>query len=255
MRVIKYINPNMNNYDEKRLLSYRQNKRNNTYKQIFPKISNSLSSRENINIYINKFKNIKIKKELTKNINENNDKKKNYNNINKTFYKIKRRMNFIFPHSKSSININNKKIYKNVFNAESFQKIKDKIYNNQINLEYNNKKKKYELLLYSLIKNDKNPIKNEVNIKNNFINKINENVKKNNKIRLKLLNNEILNKFKKNNYKNFKRDISHSLKKKRKKNMENKIQILIDSAESKFDEIFSNIFGKELLFLNNKINI
>ena len=242
----KDIKRNISNYKEKNILSYRQNNiiLNNNYKKLFPKLSKSCSSKENsIKFDVNKIKNIKIKKELDNNIIYKNDKILKDINVNRSFFNIKRKMNLIFPRSKSSMNINNYNlIYKNVFYSESPQKIKEKIYNKELYLEYNNKKKKYELLLYSLIKKDKNPIENELKIKYNFINQVNEIFKKNNFIKLKLLNNEILNKFKKNNYANFKKNIFHSVKKK--KEMENKIKILLDSAEAKFDEIFYSTIGK-----------
>ena len=222
----------------------------NQLKELFPYLSKCRTSRDyNLNEKdIEKIKNLKIKLALNKSIKNNSvnidrsDQIKKENDINKTFYSIKRKMNVIFPHSYSSININ-KNNYKNVFCSDSFETINNKKNDNDINNEYNNKRKKYELLLYSLIKKDKNPKENELNIKYKFINKVKETVQKDNDIKLKLTNNEILKRFKISNYIDFKKDITHSLK--RKKEMENKIRIVLNSAESKFDNIFLNIMGKK----------
>ena len=175
---------NNNDYKEKKILSFRQyNRLKDSYKELFPKLSNSYSSKNSsIKFDINKIKNKKIRKELFKKIIDKRDKITKDISVNRTFYNIKRKMNLIFPRSKSSININNNKTFKNIFNSESSQKIKEKIYNKELNLEYNRKKKKFDLLLFSLIKKDKNPIENELNIKYNFINQVKENFKKNNSI-------------------------------------------------------------------------
>ena len=173
----KDIKRNISNYKEKNILSYRQNNiiLNNNYKKLFPKLSKSCSSKENsIKFDVNKIKNIKIKKELDNNIIYKNDKILKDINVNRSFFNIKRKMNLIFPRSKSSMNINNYNlIYKNVFYSESPQKIKEKIYNKELYLEYNNKKKKYELLLYSLIKIFK--FKN-LNIFKYFVNNFNNSI-------------------------------------------------------------------------------
>ena len=235
--------------------SYKNN--NNQLKELFPYLSKSRTSRD-YNLKENNFdkiKNIKIKLALNKTIKNNsvnidrNRQIKKEKDINKTFYSIKRKMNVIFPRTYSSININNNN-FKNVFCSDSFETINNKKYDNDINYEYNSKKKKYELLLYSLIKKDKNPKENELNIKYYFINKVKENVKKYNDIKLKLTNNEILKRFKVNNYIDFKKNIFHSLK--RKKEMENKIKIILNSTESKFDKIFLNVMGKKFNLSSKK---
>ena len=241
---ITYIN---NNYNDKKTLSYFNNDNNNNNNNIQYPILYKSKSTKCYNIS-NKLTNSKIKEALYQrnnnskyHINKNNNNK-NERIMNKTFYSIKRKMNVIFPRSNSSINIKNNN-FKNVFHSDSFQKIKNNIYNNALNSEYNNKKKEYELLLYSLIKKDKNPNKNELNIKYKFIKIINEKFKKNYEIDLKSSNKEILSKFKKTNYKEFQKDIFSSIK--RTKEMENKIKVILDSADSKFDKIFTNIMGKK----------
>ena len=95
-----------------------------------------------------------------------------------------------------------------------------------------------------LINKDKKTKKKDYNLKHDYINK-NNNIRKNkNNTKLKNVNNnDILDKFKDDNYRNFKKDILSCVK--RKKEMEKRIKILLDSAESKFDNIFINIMGND----------
>ena len=90
----------------------------------------------------------------------------------------------------------------------------------------------------------------EINIKYDFINKINKNMLKKKSEKNKEENKKILKAIKNNNYSNFKRDIGVTLK--RKKKIDKEIRRILDNVEAKFDNIFIDVMDKK--YNLNQIN-
>ena len=112
-------------------------------KNDFPPLFKSYSNK----YYCNKF---------TNNFSNKNMKNTQMNQINKTFYSIKRQVHHLMPRTKSLIykydknNLQNFE-FKNIFHSDTFENIRNKKYNNDFNEEFNEKKRKYNILLLNLI--------------------------------------------------------------------------------------------------------
>jgi len=176
--------------------------------------------------------------------NKNND----MNKISKTFYSIKRQVHHLMPKTKSVIykcNTNKceKIAFKNVFHHDSFEKIWNKNYNNELNEEFDLKRKNYNLLLLNLIKKNRDSKIGELNIKFDFINKIGKNILKKKKETRNINNQKILKIFKQTNYSNFKKDINETLVRRNK--IDKEIKDILDNVEARFDNIFINTMDKK----------
>lgn len=211
-------------------------------KNDFPPLFKSYSNK----YYCNKF---------TNNFSNKNMKSTQMNQINKTFYSIKRHVHHLMPRTKSLIYKYDKNSlqnfeFKNIFHSDTFENIRNKKYNNDFNEEFNEKKRKYNILLLNLIKKNKDAKMGEINIKYDFINKINKNMLKKKSEKNKEENKKILKAIKNNNYSNFKRDIGVTLK--RKKKIDKEIRRILDNVEAKFDNIFIDVMDKK--YNLNQIN-
>lgn len=211
-------------------------------KNDFPPLFKSYSNK----YYCNKF---------TNNFSNKNMKSTQMNQINKTFYSIKRQVHHLMPRAKSLIYKYDKNSlqnfeFKNIFHSDTFENIRNKKYNNDFNEEFNEKKRKYNILLLNLIKKNKDAKMGEINIKYDFINKINKNMLKKKSEKNKEENKKILKAIKNNNYSNFKRDIGVTLK--RKKKIDKEIRRILDNVEAKFDNIFIDVMDKK--YNLNQIN-
>ena len=185
---------------------------------------------------------------FTNNFSNKNMKSTQMNQINKTFYSIKRQVNYAMPRTKSDFNRSTKDKYqfirfKNIFHSDTFENIRNKKYNNDFNEEFNEKKRKYNILLLNLIKKNKDSKKGELNIKMNMINEIEKNIIKRRKERQKLHNNKVLKAFKSYNYINFKLNMNKSLE--RQNVIDKKIRGILDNVENKFDNIFMDVMDKK----------
>ena len=215
----------------------------NSTDSFFPKTKNSQT---NILFYKNKntFPPL-IKSYDKRNIREkfwNESKTNKMSDISKTFYSIKCKLNHLMPRTKSLVYKYNNKFndykFKNIFHYDSFQNIRNNIHNQELNKEFNEKKRKYNLLLFNLIKDKKNSKKDEINIKYDLINKMNKNIIKKKNEKIKNDNKKILKILKKLGYINFKKDIGVTLK--RKDEIDKKIRNILDNVETKFDNVFNN---------------
>ena len=204
-------------------------------KNDFPPLFKSYSNK----YYCNKF---------TNNFSNKNMKSTQMNQINKTFYSIKRQVHHLMPRTKSLIykydknNLQNFE-FKNIFHSDTFENIRNKKYNNDFNEEFNEKKRKYNILLFNLIKKNKDDKMGEINIKYDFINKIDKNMLKKKNQKSKDDNKKILKAIKNNNYSNFKNDIGITLKRKNK--IDKEIRRILDNVEAKFDNIFIDVMDKK----------
>ena len=184
-----------------------------------------------------------------KNIFFNKDiKNKEMNRISKTFYSIKRQVHYLMPRTQSLIYKRDKKSlndsgFKNIFHSDTFENIRNKIKNNELNEEFNDKRRKYNLLLFNLIKKNKDSKLGEINIKYDLINKIDKNILKQKNDKFKVNNKKILKMIKQNNYSNFKKDIGETLK--RKEKIDKEIRKILDNVEAKFDNIFLDVMDKK----------
>ena len=170
------------------------------------------------------------------------------NRVNKTFYSIKRKVHHLMPRTKSLIykyDKNNFKTFefKNIFHSDTFENIRNKMYINELNEEFNEKKRKYNILLFNLIKNNKDAKLGEINIKYDFIKKIDKNMFKKKNEKSKKENKKILKVIKSNNFINFKRNIGMTLK--RKDKIDQEIKQILDNVEAKFDHIFIDVMDKK----------
>ena len=225
--------------------NYIQKSHNNNL--LFNKNCNSLSKYDFpplLKSYANKYYNNKI----INNFSNNNIKDTQMNKINKTLYSIKRQVHHLMPRTKSLIykyeknNFQSFK-FKNIFHSDTFENIRNKIYNNDFNEEFNEKKRKYNILLFNLIKKNKDDKMGEINIKYDFINKIDKNMFKKKNQKSKDDNKKILKAIKNNNYSNFKNDIGITLKRKNK--IDKEIRRILDNVEAKFDNIFIDVMDKK----------
>ena len=112
-------------------------------KNDFPPLFKSYSNK----YYCNKF---------TNNFSNKNMKSTQMNQINKTFYSIKRQVHHLMPRAKSLIYKYDKNSlqnfeFKNIFHSDTFENIRNKKHNNDFNEEFNEKKRKYNILLLNLI--------------------------------------------------------------------------------------------------------
>ena len=177
------------------------------------------------------------------------------NKISKTFYSIKRQVHYLIPKTKSVIykcntNKNEKFGFKNVFHNDSFEKIRNKNYINDLNEEFDLKRRNYNLLLLNLIKKNGNSKLGELNIKYDFINKIGKNILKKKMEERNKNNQKILKIFKQTNFSNFKKDIDETLYKRNK--IDKKIKDILDNVEAKFDNIFIDTMDKK--YTLNQLN-
>jgi hypothetical protein len=200
-------------------------------KNDFPPLFKSYSNK----YYCNKF---------TNNFSNKNMKSTQMNQINKTFYSIKRQVHHLMPRTKSLIYKSHKNFeFKNIFHSDTFEKIRNKVYNNELNEEFNHEKGNYNMLLYNLIKKNKNSKIGEINIKYNFINKINKNLLKKKNEKQKNNTYKMLKLYKSYNYTNFKKNIGITLEKK--DVIDKKIKEILDNVEAKFDNIFIDVMDKK----------
>ena len=225
-----YISKNHNDNN----ILYKRND-NMSSKNIFPPLLKSYENKFNYNNYYCLFSN---------KINKNSEK----NRINKTFYSIKRQVHHLMPRTKSLIYKDDKKnfnnfAFKNVFHSDTFENIRNKMKNNEFNEEFNDKKRKYNILLFNLIKENKNEKIGEINIKYDFINRIDKNAVKKKNDKFKEENKKILKILKQNNYQNFRKNIGLTVK--RKEKIDNEIRKILDNVEAKFDNIFIDVMDKK----------
>ena len=213
------------------------------------KFKNFILNRNSDKLKINPFP--PIFNSYTNIFNNNNNKlwNKNFKNnnmdrINKTFYSIKRQVHHLMPRTKSLIYKSHKNFeFKNIFHSDTFEKIRNKVYNNELNEEFNHEKGNYNMLLYNLIKKNKNSKIGEINIKYNFINKINKNLLKKKNEKQKNNTYKMLKLYKSYNYTNFKKNIGITLEKK--DVIDKKIKEILDNVEAKFDNIFIDVMDKK----------
>ena len=211
------------------------NKDNIIPKNVFPPLLKSYEKK----FYYSKYNNIFSKENI---------KNKEINKINKTFYSIKRAVHQLMPRTKSLVYKCDKNKfknigYKNIFHSDTFENIRNKIYYNEFNEEFNEEKKNYNILLFNLIKKNRNEKTGDINIKYDFINKINKNMIKKKKEKLKNNNKKILKFIENSNYLNYKKDIGKTLK--RRDKIDKQIKNILENVESKFDKIFLETMGKK----------
>ena len=193
--------------------------------------NNKLQEKKNMNIFLH-----------------DNNKMNEKNKINNTFHTIKRKVQYSISRTKSDFNRSTQNKFehlrfKNIFHSESCEKIRNRIYYNEINKELHDKNKNYNKLLFSLIQKNKDPKKGELNIKMNMINEIEKNIIKRRKENRRLQNKKMIKSFKSYNYINFKNNMNKSLEKQN--ILDKKIRGILDNIENKFDNIFIDVMDKK----------
>lgn len=211
-------------------------------KNVFPPLIKSYANK----FYYNKYNNLFSKE---------SNKDKEVNKVNKTFYSIKRAVHQLMPRTKSLVYKSDKnKVhnfgYKNIFHSDTFENIRNKIYYNEFNKEFRDEKRNYNILLFNLIKNNRNKKTSEINIKYDFVNKINKNIIRKKKENLIKNNKKILKFIENSNHINFKKNIGKTLKRKNK--IDQQIRNILKNVESKFDKIFLETMGEK--YSLNKLN-